>query len=77
MRTEKKKTKKKKNNMYEPCILKKELQYSCDMCGELPITGKRWCCDVCEDFGELLVLYTVQYITPDRTRQPSPRENKK
>ena len=37
--------------MYEPCILKKELQYSCDLCGELPIIGKRWCCNVCEDFG--------------------------
>ena len=39
-------------SMYEPCILKKELQYSCDLCGELPIAGKRWCCNVCEDFGE-------------------------
>eukprot|EP00227_Mantoniella_beaufortii_P010489 CAMPEP_0197599334 /NCGR_PEP_ID=MMETSP1326-20131121/31167_1 /TAXON_ID=1155430 /ORGANISM="Genus nov. species nov., Strain RCC2288" /LENGTH=78 /DNA_ID=CAMNT_0043166285 /DNA_START=127 /DNA_END=360 /DNA_ORIENTATION=+ len=36
--------------MYEPCVLKKELQYSCDLCGELPIIGKRWCCNVCEDF---------------------------
>ena len=43
---------KKEGNMYEPCILKKDLQYSCDLCGELPITGKRFTCDVCEDFGE-------------------------
>ena len=37
--------------MFEPCIPKKELQYSCDLCGDLPITGRRWCCNVCEDFG--------------------------
>lgn len=38
--------------MFEPAILpgKRELQYSCDLCGELPISCKRWCCDVCEDF---------------------------
>ena len=39
--------------MFEPAILpgRRELQYSCDLCGELPISCKRWCCDVCEDFG--------------------------
>ena len=37
--------------MFEPCVVKKDLQYSCDLCGELPILGRRWCCDVCEDFG--------------------------
>ena len=44
--------------MFEPCIPKKELQYSCDLCGELPITGRRWSCNVCEDFGASPALYT-------------------
>ena len=36
--------------MYEPSIRRKSLQYSCDICGEIPILRKRWCCDVCEDY---------------------------
>ena len=36
--------------MYEPSIRRKSLQYSCDVCGEIPILRKRWCCDVCEDY---------------------------
>ena len=36
--------------MYEPSIRIKSLQYSCDICCEIPILRKRWCCDVCEDY---------------------------
>lgn len=37
--------------MFEPWIVNKELQYSCDMCGDIPIVGRRRCCNVCEDYG--------------------------
>jgi len=36
--------------MYEPSILCKSLQYSCDACGDLPILGLRWVCERCEDY---------------------------
>ena len=54
--------------MFEPAILpgRRELQYSCDLCGELPISCKRWCCDVCEDFG-------TRVNPVDRARIPLPR----
>lgn len=59
--------------MYEPCILKKGLQYSCDMCGELPIVRKRWCCNVCEDFGEIsfLAKNTHYFFSPTFFRDSS------
>ena len=54
--------------MFEPAILpgRRELQYSCDLCGELPISCKRWCCDVCEDFG-------ARANPVNRARIPLPR----
>ena len=54
--------------MFEPAILpgKRELQYSCDLCGELPISCKRWCCDVCEDFGALDDPYVDPTLAPAR-----------
>ena len=46
----KKEKKRRREEMYEPSIRRKSLQYSCDVCGEIPILRKRWCCDVCEDY---------------------------
>ena len=37
--------------MFEPCLQGRELCHSCDLCGDLPILGVRWTCDVCDDFG--------------------------
>ncbi|CAL56930.1 Zinc finger, ZZ-type [Ostreococcus tauri] len=36
--------------MYEPSITWPQLQYSCDACGDLPITRRRWVCERCEDY---------------------------
>jgi len=36
--------------MFEPCLQGRELCHSCDLCGDLPIVGVRWSCDVCDDF---------------------------
>lgn len=38
--------------MFEPCLQGRELCHSCDLCGDLPIIGTRWSCDVCDDFGK-------------------------
>ena len=54
--------------MFEPCIVKKDLQYSCDLCGELPILGRRWCCDVCEDLPVRAICRPPPPLTQARAR---------
>jgi len=50
--------------MYEPSVLKKSLQYSCDACGDLPILRRRWVCERCEDFDLCDVCHARQHKRP-------------
>ena len=57
--------------MYEPSITRKSLQYSCDVCGEIPILRKRWQCEVCDDYDVCENCYQMQ-----KERQRKKRKKK-
>ena len=59
------------NAMYEPSVLKKSLQYSCDACGDLPILRKRWVCERCEDFDLCDACHGRQHKRPHHSSSSS------
>ena len=60
-----------RRSMYEPSVLKKSLQYSCDACGDLPILRKRWVCERCEDFDLCDACHGRQHKRPHHSSSSS------